>query len=416
MRPRALADVVGQEHLLSPAGPIGSMSAKGAPDSFIMWGPPGTGKTTIARALAEESDAEFRQLNAVSSGVRDVRAVVAEAREARMYHKRTILFIDEIHRFNKSQQDALLGAVEAGDIVLIGATTENPSFEVIPALRSRMRIFTLEALDAERLVSIFKKAVAEDEYLSRLEFAEIDYDFLAFISGGDARAGLNALEAAARQQSDNEKIVVDQAAIETATQRKNAFYDKAGEEHFNIISAFIKSVRGSDPDAALYWMARMLEGGEDPLFIARRLVVLASEDVGNAAPNGLVLAQAAFDAVHQIGMPEARIILAQCAAYLAAAPKSNAAYLGIDAALAEVRNSPDHPVPLHLRNAPTKFMKDAGYAKGYQYAHDHPHHFVEQDYLPDAIKRKQFYHPTDSGQEKSAKERLAYFWGKRKKY
>jgi putative ATPase len=312
-----------------------------------------------------------------------------------------------------------LGAVESGTIILIGATTENPSFEIISALRSRLRIFVLEALKQEDLQSIIKHAVETDEFLAKHTITIENEDFLIFLSGGDARVLLNILEASVLyvlSKNNSENVVLNKDVFETVIQKKNIMYDKGGEEHYNIISAFIKSVRGSDPDAALYWMARMLEGGEDPLFIARRLVVLASEDIGNASPNGLVLAEACFSSIEKIGMPEARIILAQCATYLASSPKSNAAYLGIDKALRDVRENPLYPVPIHLRNAPTGFMKSLGYGQQYKYAHDFDNHFVEENYLPEEMKGTQYYHPTNMGQEKNLRDRLMSLWKKLKKY
>lgn len=377
---------------------------------------PGTGKTTIARIIADETEAEFFQLNAVSSGVKDVRKVIEIAESNKQLNKRTILFIDEIHRFNKAQQDALLNSVEAGLIILIGATTENPSFEVIPPLRSRARVYVLEELTKDDLLAILDSSLEKDEFLSQLKIQSIDKEFLIYLSGGDARALLSIFEAAVVQEIDSDPIVIDKEILENIVQRKNILYDKGGEEHYNIISAFIKSVRGSDPDAAVYWLARMLEGGEDPIFIARRLVVLASEDIGNASPNGLVLAEAAFEAVDKIGMPKARIILAQCATYLASCPKSNAAYLAVDGALSYVKDNPLYPVPLHLRNAPTKLMKDLKYGNEYKYPHSFDHHFILEDYLPEEMKGVQFYLPTENGQEKNLKERLKFLWKDRKKY
>ncbi|MCH7517229.1 MAG: replication-associated recombination protein A, partial [Bacteroidetes bacterium] len=353
---------------------------------------------------------------AVSSGVKDLRRVIEIAEQNRLMKKKTILFIDEIHRFNKAQQDALLSSVETGLIYLIGATTENPSFEVIPALRSRARVYILDDLGKKDLQKILDTALRNDVFLSTLKIEYVDVDYLLYLSGGDARTLLNVLESSVVQEIESEPIKITKEVLENVVQRKNIFYDKAGEEHYNIISAFIKSVRGSDPDAALYWLARMLEGGEDPLFIARRLVILASEDIGNASPNGLVLAGAAFDAVHKIGMPEARIILAQCVTYLASAPKSNASYMGIKNAEQEVKNNNLYPVPLHLRNAPTKLMKDIGYGKTYKYAHDFENNFVAENYLPEELKGKQFYFPTENGQEKNIKERLKFFWKNKKKY
>lgn len=405
--------------MLGAGKPIAMMIETDTVSSFALWGPPGTGKTTIARLIAERTDSVFHQINAVSSGVKDIREIIKEADSNKEQGKKTILFIDEIHRFNKSQQDALLGAVESGTIILIGATTENPSFEIISALRSRLRIFVLEALQQEDLHSIIRHAIETDEFLAKYKVTIQNEDFLIFLSGGDARVLLNILEASVlyKLSKDNtEEVVLDKDVFETVIQKKNILYDKGGEEHYNIISAFIKSVRGSDPDAALYWMARMIEGGEDPLFIARRLVVLASEDVGNASPNGLVLAEACFSAIEKIGMPEARIILAQCATYLASSPKSNAAYLGIDAALRDVREKPLYQVPIHLRNAPTGFMKNLGYGKEYKYAHDFENHFVEENYLPEELKGKQYYHPTAIGQEKNLRDRLMSLWKKLKKY
>ena len=410
IRPKNLDEFYGQENLVGKSKP---MIENDNLASFILWGPPGSGKTTLAKIIAEKTKSEFFKINAVSSGVKDVRHVIDLAEKNKLINKKTILFIDEIHRFNKAQQDALLNSVETGLIYLIGATTENPSFEVIPALRSRARVYILEYLEKNDLEKILKTALSKDEFLSGLNIELVDEDYLLYLSGGDARTLLNILEIVVIQQI---KLIFTKEALENVVQKKNIIYDKSGEEHYNLISAFIKSVRGSDPDAALYWLARMLEGGEDPIFIARRLVILASEDIGNASPNGLVLAEAAFSAVHQIGMPEARIILAQCTTYLASCPKSNASYMGIENAASIVHENPLYAVPLHLRNAPTKLMKDIGYGKDYKYAHQFINHFVEEDYLPKEIKDRQFYFPTDIGQEKNLRERLKFLWKKKKKY
>ncbi|MEG8946906.1 replication-associated recombination protein A [Rosettibacter firmus] len=417
VRPRSLDDFQGQKHLVGAGKPLRIMIENDTLSSIILWGPPGTGKTTLAKIIAEHTNSDFYQLNAVSSGVKELRQIIEKAKEnLTYYHKRTILFIDEIHRYNKSQQDALLSSVETGEIILIGATTENPSFEIISALRSRVRIFILHELSKNDLQNILNNALVKDEFLKSLKIKIEDPDYLIFISGGDARIMLNILEAAVIQELNNEEIIITKDIIQNVVQKKNIIYDKNGEEHYNLISAFIKSIRGSDPDAAVYWLARMLEGGEDPLFIARRMIILASEDIGNAMPNALVLAEATFSACEKIGMPEARIILSQCAIYLASAPKSNSSYIAIDKAINDVNSLPQYPVPFHLRNAPTNFMKDIGYSKGYKYPHDYENNFVEENYLPEELKNKQYYFPTENGMEKTIKDRLQNFWKGRKKY
>ncbi len=415
-RPKSLDDFKGQQKLVGTGKPLRSMIESDTLSSIILWGPPGTGKTTLAKIISETTNCEFYQINAVSSGVKEMRQIIESAKLNLDNYKRTVLFIDEIHRFNKAQQDALLSSVESGQIILIGATTENPSFEVIPALRSRVRIFVLEELSKIDLQNILNDALSKDDFLKSLTIDSVDSDFLLFASGGDARTLLNILEACIIQEIKSGGIRITKDVIENVIQRKNIIYDKAGEEHYNIISAFIKSLRGSDPDAAVYWMARMLEGGEDPLFIARRMVILASEDIGNASPNALLLAEAAFNSVHKIGMPEARIILAQCATYLASSPKSNASYLAIESAFGDAKNFPQYQVPLHLRNAPTKLMKELGYGKEYKYPHEFQNNFIEVNYLPEELKNKQYYYPSENGNEKTIKERLKSLWKTKKKY
>jgi putative ATPase len=416
IRPVSISNFKGQQKLIGENGPIRKMIENDKLSSFILWGPPGSGKTTLARIISEQTESEFYQLNAVSAGVKEVRNIISIAKRNIEHFKSTILFIDEIHRFSKSQQDALLAAVESGEIILIGATTENPSFEVIPPLRSRARVYILEQLEEEDLKHIIDEAVEQDDFLKSLKINNIDKDYLIYCSGGDARVLLNTLESVVINQLDDEIIDINKTAIEAVLQQKNTSYDKSGEEHYNVISAFIKSIRGSDPDAALYWLARMIEGGEDPLFIARRLIILSSEDIGNASPNALVLAEATFGAVEKIGMPEARIVLAQCVTYLASQPKSNASYTGIDSAIEIVKKQKNYPVPLHLRNVPTKLMKEIGYGNNYKYPHDYSKNFIDQSYLPDDLKEVRLYFPSENGHEKIIKERLINYWGKSKKF
>lgn len=418
VRPQTLDQFIGQSQLLGAGKPLRQMVEKDELRSFILWGPPGVGKTTLARIIANQTKSEFFALNAVSSGVKDVREVIAKAIEYQQSFRKTILFIDEIHRFNKSQQDALLHSVEQGTITLIGATTENPSFEVISPLLSRMRVFVMEALGKESLDKILDQALATDPVItaSAVQFDDKEYFFL--LSGGDARKLLNGLEIAFQISNPDETGVhhLTKEVLEEAFQRRYSLYDKKGEQHYDIISAFIKSMRGSDPDATVYWLARMLEGGEDPKFIARRMIILASEDIGNADPVGLMLATDAFTAVDYVGMPEARIILSHAATYLATAPKSNAAYAAISEAMGDVRKYPNLPVPLHLRNAPTALMKELNYGKEYQYAHNHEKNFIDQQHLPDQLKNKLYYQPTENGREKQIKERLETLWKKRREH
>jgi putative ATPase len=418
VRPHTLTEFVGQEHLLDTGRPLRVLIESDQLPSMIFWGPPGSGKTTLARIISQHTQAEFFQLNAVASGVKDVREVLERAETNRKRRgKRTILFIDEIHRFNKAQQDALLHSVEDGVIVLIGATTENPSFEVIPPLLSRSRVYVLQSLSNEHLNAILDHALATDALLSKKNVTIEDREYLILLSGGDARMMLNGLETAVSLTTpdSHNNINVTKKQIEEAFQRKHVKYDKGGEEHYNIISAFIKSLRGSDPDAAVYWLARMLEGGEDPKFIARRMIVLASEDIGNADPYALTLATSCFTAVDYVGMPEARIVLSHTATYLASCPKSNASYVAISDAMNDVKTQPDEPVPLHLRNAPTKLMEKLGYGAEYKYSHDFDNGFVEQQYLPDGLKDRIYYRPTESGAEKKIRERLLHWWKSKKR-
>lgn len=413
MRPRTLDAYVGQKHIVGKGAVLRSMIDSGRIASFILWGPPGVGKTTLAQIIANKLETPFYTLSAVTSGVKDVREVIEKARQNRFFTTASpILFIDEIHRFSKSQQDSLLGAVEKGIVTLIGATTENPSFEVIRPLLSRCQLYVLKPLEREDLEELLHRAVTEDEELRKRTIVLQETDAMLRYSGGDARKLLNILELVVESEGSDSVTITDEMVANRLQQNPLA-YDKGGDMHYDIISAFIKSIRGSDPDAALYWLARMIEGGEDPKFIARRLVISASEDVGLANPNALLLANAAFDAVNKIGWPEGRIPLAEATVYLATSPKSNSAYLAIDEALACVRKTGNQPVPLHLRNAPTQLMKSLGYHDGYKYAHDFPDHFVEQQYLPDQLKDTRFWHAQHSPSEEKQYQWMLRCWGDR---
>jgi len=423
LRPGTLDDFIGQKHLVGPDAVIRKMVLSGSLSSFILWGPPGVGKTTLATIISKQLDRPFYSLSAVQSGVKDVRETIEKARKNQFFNKpNPVLFIDEIHRFSKSQQDSLLGAVEQGVVTLIGATTENPSFEVISPLLSRCQVYILNGLSEGDLVEMLKRALQKDLTLKKLNIEIVEHEAMLQYSGGDARKLLNTLELVVKSESSGEEFMlkdpirITNQMVKERLQENMAIYDKNGEMHYDIISAFIKSVRGSDPDAAVYWLARMLEGGEDIKFIARRLVILASEDIGLSNPNALLMATNCFQAVHMIGMPEARIILSETTIYLAASPKSNSAYMAINKAIELVRKTGNLPVPLHLRNAPTKLMKEIGYGKDYKYAHSYEDHFVEENYLPEELKNQSLFTPGVNSREAEMQKRLEVLWKTMKKY
>ncbi len=411
MRPQSIDEIIGQQHLVGPNGILRQLLNSGNIPSVIFWGPPGIGKTTLAFILAKHVGLPMFSLSAISAGVKEIREVIGNAKEI----GKVILFIDEIHRFNKSQQDSLLAAVEQGIVVLIGATTENPSFEVIRPLLSRSQVYVLEPLLESEMLSLLKRAISEDEYLNKRNVELKETSALYNLSGGDARKLLNLLELVVQSISEETAIITDKAVTRVA-QQKIATYDKGGEQHYDVISAFIKSIRGSDPNAALYWLARMVEGGEEPKFIARRMLILASEDIGNANPNALLLATACFQAVEMIGYPECTLNLAQTATYLATSVKSNASYLGIKAAIKSVREHGDQPVPLHLRNAPTTLMKNLDYGKGYQYAHEHENNFIDIEFLPEKISGTKFFEPGNNQRENEIRQFLKFRWKDKYKY
>lgn len=415
MRPSSLDNYIGQQHLVGPNGVIRKMIESGRVNSFILWGPPGVGKTTLARIIAASTQSSFFTLSAVTSGVKEVREVLqrCESEAASMFStSRPILFIDEIHRFNKSQQDSLLGAVEKGTVTLIGATTENPSFEVIRPLLSRSQVYTLKSLETADLQTLLDRAISTDPILKERKISVEETTALFRFSGGDARKLLNIIDLLEQSVADGDEVIINDRNVTEALQENPAAYDKNGEMHYDIISAFIKSVRGSDPDASLYWLARMVAGGEDPEFICRRLVILAAEDIGLANPNALLLANATFDAVKKIGWPEGRILMAECTVYLATSPKSNSAYAALDEAMAAVEATGNLPVPLHLRNAPTKLMKELGYHEGYKYAHDYEDSFVNQQYLPDELSGRKFWKARPNASEAKMQERMDHLRSK----
>ncbi len=414
MRPKNLDDYLGQDHLIGADSILRKTIEAGHIPSMIFWGPPGTGKTTLANIIANKLDREFIQLSAINSGVKDIREAISKAEKIMKYKGiGPILFIDEIHRFNKSQQDALLGSVERGIITLIGATTENPSFEVISALLSRCQVFVLKHLEKKHLLKLIDKAIKEDSILSKRNIKIKETEALLMFSGGDARKLYNSLEIVVQSHKSDEEVIVTNELVSKSIQSNFELYDKSGEQHYDIISAFIKSVRGSDPDASVYYLARMIEGGEDPKFICRRMIILAAEDIGLANPNALLMANTCFDSVHKIGLPEGRIIMSQTAIYLASSPKSNSAYAAIDKAQETVRKNKNIPVPLHLRNAPTKLMKEIGYGKDYKYAHSYKGNFVEQDFLPEKLKTCSFYIPQNNDSENRLKAWLRKKWKNR---
>ncbi len=414
MRPKTLDEYIGQQHLVGPGAVLRNMIESRQVNSFILWGPPGVGKTTLATIIAHQLETPFFTLSAVTSGVKDVREVIERAKGTSFFNASSpILFIDEIHRFSKSQQDSLLGAVEQGIVTLVGATTENPSFEVIRPLLSRCQVYVLKSLEKDDLLQLMERVIHQDALLSQKHFDVQETTALLRYSGGDARKLLNIMELIYNANCHLDTIIIDDRLVSQLLQQNPLAYDKGGEMHYDIISAFIKSIRGSDPDAAVYWLARMIEGGEDPAFIARRLVISAAEDIGLANPNALLLANAAFDAVMKLGFPEGRIPLAEATVYLASSPKSNSAYMAINSALALVKKSGNQPVPLHLRNAPTQLMEELGYGQDYKYAHDFEDHFVEQQYLPDALRNERLWHPQRNAAEDKLAQRMEQLWGER---